>query len=475
MKRSLLLLLVILVCVSMVVTFSLAGCKKEEGVPTAEEVAEEAPAEEAAPAEEEEVKEEVTINELMFSGAAQEVLIDQADRYMEANPNVTINIVWTDYASLHEKMMTELVGGTGAFDVMAAITDFMPEFIRGGYLEPLDSYIENDPPEDWPDDIPEGLLKFQRDSEGNLYGLPWWDGPVMFYYRTDLFNDSDEKAAFRAEYGYDLSPPETWDEFLDISKFFTRDTDGDGKTDFYGTVLGAKQGGQNLVYDVLIMFYTNGIEVIDENYKPVFNTGEGAEALQFYADLINKYKVAPKASTTFDVPESGDFFLTGNCAIHWNWTHIAGFAEDPEKSKIVGNCGYGLMPKGPNGSHKSLSIYWTYAIPKASQNKEVAYDYIKFLISKDMDLLMADYYGQPVRLSTWNDPELVEKFPFFPWIAKTHEDVGTSPQVAEFTQINDLLQIAAAKVIAEQMSAKDALDEAAEDIENIMEEAGYYK
>lgn len=75
--------------------------------------------------------EQVVINELMFSGAAQEVLIDQADRYMKANPNVTVNITWTDYASLHEKMMTELVGGTGRFDVMAAITDFMPEFIGG--------------------------------------------------------------------------------------------------------------------------------------------------------------------------------------------------------------------------------------------------------------------------------------------------------------------------------------------------------
>ena len=73
--------------------------------------------------------EKITINELMFSGAAQEVLLEQAKRFMEENPNIEVNITWTDYASLHEKMMTELVGGTGRYDVMAAITDFMPEFI----------------------------------------------------------------------------------------------------------------------------------------------------------------------------------------------------------------------------------------------------------------------------------------------------------------------------------------------------------
>ena len=59
-------------------------------------------------------------------------------------------------------MMTELVGGTVRYDVMAAITDFMPEFIGGGYLEPLDSLIENDPPEGWPDDFPDSLLRYQK-------------------------------------------------------------------------------------------------------------------------------------------------------------------------------------------------------------------------------------------------------------------------------------------------------------------------
>ena len=132
------------------------------------------------------------------------------------------------------------------------------------------------------------------------------------------------------------------------------------------------------------------------------------------------------------------------------------------------------MPKGENGSNKSLISYWTYAIPKASKNKEATYKYIKFITSKEMDKLMVEYYGQPVRLSTWNDPGFVEKYPFFPWIAKTHEDIGVVPQVPEFTQINDVLQITASKVIAQQADAKAALDEAAQMVEQIMREQGYY-
>ena len=121
---------------------------------------------------------------------------------------------------------------------MAAITDFMPEFIGGGYLEPLDSLIENDPPEGWPDDFPDSLLRYQKDADGKIYGLPWWDGPVMFYYRKDLFENPQEKENFQKEYGYELNPPMTWKEFLDIAQFFTRDTDQDGTVDFYGAVQG---------------------------------------------------------------------------------------------------------------------------------------------------------------------------------------------------------------------------------------------
>ncbi|MGO8256687.1 sugar ABC transporter substrate-binding protein, partial [Rhizobium ruizarguesonis] len=32
-----------------------------------------------------------------------------------------------------------------------------------------------------------------------------------------------------------LAPPKTWQQWRDIANFFTRDTDGDGKTDFWGT------------------------------------------------------------------------------------------------------------------------------------------------------------------------------------------------------------------------------------------------
>ena len=60
--------------------------------------------------------------------------------------------------------------------------------------------------------------------------LPWGDvgygvlndadGQVL-YYRRDILNDPKWQAAFKQAMGYDLPvPPKTWQQLLDISRFF---------------------------------------------------------------------------------------------------------------------------------------------------------------------------------------------------------------------------------------------------------------
>ena len=179
----------------------------------------------------------------MFSGAAQEVLFEQAKRFMEENPEVEVNIIWTDYASLHENM-TELAGAAGKYNVMAVVTDFMPEFISSGYLEPSMPLLKMIP-EGWPDSFPDSLLRYQKDAEGKIYGLPWWDGPVMFLLSKSLFEDPIEKKISKINMGT-ISILRQPGRCLDIAQFFTRDANQDGIMNFMelfrGTAGWAKLG-----------------------------------------------------------------------------------------------------------------------------------------------------------------------------------------------------------------------------------------
>jgi len=62
---------------------------------------------------------------------------------------------------------------------------------------------------------------------------------LLLYYRKDLFENPEEKAAFQKKYNRELAPPTTWKEWLQTAEFFTRkqgDTLAGQKLDhpFYG-------------------------------------------------------------------------------------------------------------------------------------------------------------------------------------------------------------------------------------------------
>lgn len=398
----------------------------------------------------------------------------QAAAYMKDHPEVNIVIEPTAYTNLHEKEVVELTAGSGTYDIYSIVTDWMPEYMAAGYLEPLDGYIAKNAPVDWPNTWSKSLLTYPS-MNGKLYGLPHHDGPQLLYYRKDLFEDATNQTNFKAKYGYDLKPPETWKQFVDIATFFT-----DPAKDMWGTVLTAKFGEQQLAHDFWLMLPGfGGGTGFDANGKPTFNSDAGVKALQLYTDLIKKYKVAPEASLTFGIPEAGDFYLSGKAAMHWNWSHIGAYAEMPDKSKIVGKNGFTVMPidkDSSNGQHAIYGSYWVLSLDKNSKNKDVAYDFMKYATDPTHDKLLADVGCIPSRLSSWKDPDLLKKFPFYAVFQPSYEGfVTSSPRVPEYEKLDDLMQRYMSKAINGDLSAKDALDQAATEMTGVLKEAGRIK
>jgi len=415
-------------------------------------------------------EEQVVLRTVVFKGFARVPALEKQIPEYEKLTGVKVEFEEVPFAQLHEKMVLDFASQAGTYDFVSPLTDWVSEFVRGGYLEPLDDYIKNDPPEDWPNAFPKGLLRFQT-VNGKLYGFPNHDGPIMLYYRKDLFGDPKEKAAFKAEYGYELAPPKTWDQFLDMARFFTRPDQ-----DLWGTCIAAKQGGQQLAYDFFLMLWSYGGDVFNASMRPTFNSQAGIDGLQYYVDLRNKWGVTPKASTTYDETENGPFYLNGHAALMWHWSHIASWAELTDRSKIIGKNGYTVFPVARESlTPTTLCGYWFFGISSASKHKEETYKLIKWLTNKENDKLDAQLGTVACRLSTYHDPEILAKFPFYVNIEKLLSGgVKTIPQIPEYAQVDDIIGVACSKVIAGEMSAKEALDGAAKKVEALMKKAGYY-
>ena len=99
----------------------------------------------------------------------------------------------------------------------------------------------------------------------------------MFAYRTDLFNDPDEQAAFMEEYGRELTVPATWDELAEVGAFFTRpDEDLYGFNYRYGTP-------NNILFDYMIHFgFSRGVDFFDADFNPLFDTEAAIDTASFF-------------------------------------------------------------------------------------------------------------------------------------------------------------------------------------------------
>jgi multiple sugar transport system substrate-binding protein len=130
------------------------------------------------------------------------------------------------------------------------------------------------------------------------------------------------------------------------------------------------------------------------------------EAAKLYQRLMTK--AAPPGVSGFNWAESQSAFLQGKIGM---WLDGVGFAppiENPEKSRVVGKIGYGVMPKGPK-AQAAATTGDGIGVTAASQNKEAAYLFCQWVVSHDMGArLLQAGAGVPFRQSVLQDQKVRE-------------------------------------------------------------------
>lgn len=363
----------------------------------------------------------------------------------------------------------ELVEGgglaDGEYDLFLCLSDWLPAVADAGLLEPLDEYVADTPPQDWPNGWAESMRTLAS-WDGTTYGIPYHDGPEIFHYREDLFESVEEQRRFRAEYGRPLHVPKTWEEFLEVASFFTRPEEG-----LWGAVVAAKPDGHNDVYDFLIQLWSRGGEVIDEDGNPAFDGPAGIEALQYYHDLIHEYEVVPPESLEMESVESGQFYADGNAAMMWNWSGFGALAE-VETSAIFGRTNYGIIPRSnaPDGEHASLTVMYSLTIPASSEHKDLAYEFVRHAASAEMDKVTTIEGASGTRFSTWRDPEVLRMNTFYSIVTEINTSgVRMLPRIPQYTELNEILnEMVEAAVVERTKSVERAIEDAAAETRELL-------
>jgi multiple sugar transport system substrate-binding protein len=360
-------------------------------------------------------------------------LTEQARLFEAQHPGTKIELISVGIHELYKSAITESGLQHGHFDLALLVTDWLAQAHATGALEDLNPWHHRIPIHDWPDGWPRSLVQ-PLIFDGHLTSLPWHDGPECLVYREDLFQDSAARSAFKAQFSRELAPPTTWEEFEQTARFFT-----DPAANRYGTVFAAFPDGHNTLYDFALQLWSRGAELIDSTGRPSLTAPKALSALEFYRRIVRDPAICHPRSLQLDSTQSGDLFLNGEVALMVNWFGFAA-RSGCEGSALAGKVAIAPIPTGYGASPVSLSVFWALAMGKGSRQKELAWQFLRFVASPERDLGITRHGTVGCRLSTWRNPELQSRIPVYREVESISlgaRQLPTGPDMAAFAAIID--------------------------------------
>ncbi len=315
---------------------------------------------------------------------------------------ITVNFeVYEDYEETISKELSNAEEGGTDIDVLC----YRPiqettSWYENGYFEPLNDYIDAAGEDYDYDDFFESARELTQ-VDGTIVGIPYLVEGEILWYNTEIFE----------EYGVEV--PTTFDELLEVAEACY-----DPAKNTYGIAL--RGSGNSAVTQFSGFLYGFGGDFYDDEGNATMNTDEALAALEYYADLVS---YGPDGMSAGGQTESIYWFNRGKTAMRVDAYSQTFNHTDPDTSKIVDNLGYAMFPEGPIGESTPYNIVaWAYGISSTSQNKDLAWEYINWATSKEMEVqgMLAD--GWSARSSAWDDSRVTEHTD--PELAEVVSEIG---------------------------------------------------
>lgn len=292
------------------------------------------------------------------SGAEADLWFNIVDRFNELHPHIRVEPVHTP-SGYEEKLVTMMAGGVMPDVVLIEEEPYITFVQAEAFLDLTERFEKEFDPRAYN----QVALRFLN-VNGRYYALPWDLGIGVLFHNTTLL----------AEAGLALPPLDfTWSTFLENAQKLTRDRNGDGSIDQWGTTVAQTFRGFS-IYAV----WGFGGDLVDDPVNPreiTITRPNAVRGLQAVTDLIHRYGVAPRPGT----PQPR--FANGNQGMQREGTwafltyrqQIRDFEWDvtffPRADDVAQSGGY----LGPDN----------IAISRSTQAPDAAWEFVKFVIGPE--------------------------------------------------------------------------------------------
>ncbi len=401
----------------------------------------------------------------------------------EADSGIKVELETTSWDQMYSKAINDMQANTGIYDFVYIEQDIIYSYLANNYLTNMTKLIADNPNLASPDfDLGKftSFIDNFKDANGDVFGIPMEAFIKVYLYRMDLFNDPAIQEAFKAQYGYDLAPATTHQQYQDIADFFTQ-YGADNGLELWGTTVQGNTGHSSSFYEFFETIapsfgvYNWGINM--DNWKAsVENGGEmnsdkAKEALAFWVGLL---KDAPPEATASTWDEVAASFAAGRAAQGWVYgENAAWIATNPEKSKVVGNVGVALPPVSDGvmadaESGKGYIGYYdggAFGLPVSSKNPLCTLLWMQYIGQESVQADWAVAGSRIVMNSTYDDPKVVavdaKTDGYFTLMKEEGKLFRGAPPFPFHAAMVNTVQPFIWKALSGEITPEDALDQAA--------------
>lgn len=315
--------------------------------------------------------------------------------FHEKYPDITVKIMDITSPEYETKLLT-LVAGGAAPDIMLVMPPDLPDLASRGILLNLQEYMKKEAEfQRIGGDIFPHLLEVNK-YDGIPYSVPIWTNTMALYYNKTLF---DEEHIMYPDERWD------WDAFVSAAQKLTKDLNGDGITDQFGTFalnigLGGHWGNSYRYIRQNGAFLYN-----DDKTKCLLDSPEAIEAIQWCIDLRSKHHVTPNTKELESFRDINEMFVSGRAAMI-----VTGRWMMPIFNQVK-NLDYGIAVE-PKGRQKTtcmasvlIGIYSKTKYPDAS------WKFLRYMTEKEAQTVICDERMDiPILRSIAYSPLFLNKF-----------------------------------------------------------------
>ncbi|HEX2972964.1 MAG TPA: extracellular solute-binding protein [Tepidisphaeraceae bacterium] len=390
------------------------------------------------------------IRSLHSSGVYAEAARELAAEF-ERETGIHVTILEANLLSLREKELTDVLTRGGNYDVLQVAYQWEGEILP--HLRPLDDVVAGI---DLQDFIPTVRNNCGRWGE-RVYGLPMACDVITLLYRTDVF--AERSAEFEKLRGRPLTPPGTWQEYLEIAEFLHSDT-------LCGNILMGREQSYTVWSGIL---HGVGGRTVDDQWRPTLNSEAGVQSLSM---LVQMYKYAPLHSEGRSVMEANDLFLHGRGAMYMTWPSLIwSQLTDTNRCPIAGRIGAAVIPGG-----KPQLSSWSLGINSACKDVDAASQWIQFFVSPSNTKRLLLKYGKgSPRISTYQDPECRQRIFYHSQLLEGLAGNQSRFRIPPSQELSDYLDNQLLKAIRGQTTPRAALDRTAAKWREILTQTGFLR